>query len=135
MMPDANCHLKRCALLCRSEMVESCLAELQSSVRRHVAESANLFTILEKLIVRENGGQNDGQSHCLRGRPYGESIPREAIQVAITLFRPGSVGAEKRPPGVVEVRRSPAGIVTGMEAPQAIQGNDGLAVREGSGMR
>src|ERR1700733_5972649 len=137
-MPDANRHLKRWAVLYRGKMVESRLVELQRSVRRHVAESANLFTILVKLVVRKNGRQKDGQRHCGRRRLYGESIPCEAVQVAIALFCPGFVGAEKRPRGVVEIRRRPAGVVAGMEAPLSIQRNDGLAVRderEGSGMR
>src|ERR1700677_2534216 len=138
MMPDANRHLKRCAFLCWSQMVESRLVESQSSVRRHVANSANLFAILEEFVIRENGRQKDSERHCLRGRLYGESVPREAIQVGIPLLRPGFVGMEQRPRGVVEVRGSPARIVTGMETPEPIQRNHGLAIRnerESCGMR
>src|SRR5271154_1204414 len=98
-------------------MVESRLVELKRSVRRHVAEAANLFAILEKLVVRENGRQKDGQRHCGGRRLYGESIPCEAVQVAITLFCPGFVGADKRPRRIVKIRRSPAGVVAGMKAP------------------
>src|ERR1700749_4130203 len=112
MMPDAKPQLKRFPLVCRNEMIENCLVELQRSVRRHMADPAYFSTILEKLVVGENGRQKDGPLHCGRRRLYAESIPREAIQVGITLFCPWSVGAEKRPRGVVETCRRPAGIVT-----------------------
>src|ERR1700744_2636993 len=85
------------------------------------------MSVDEELIARFHGSQVDGPVPTTLRHRNGEAIPCESAVVFIALLAPSFFGAEQRPLRIVEIRVGPGGIVSGMKAPEAVEGGDGFA--------
>ena len=100
----------------------------------HGADGANELSVQEGLIPGVDRRKFQFVRVGARRQNNAEAVPGVSAEVFIPLIEPGLVGFEHHPVGVVESRIGVMGIVTGLEAPFAAHGDDGVAARdEGNG--
>ena len=100
----------------------------------HLAQAAFGAAVDEDAIGREHGRKQEGSGLLAGGNDDCEAVPGKAAEAGIALVGPGAVAAQGGPGGVVEAGAGPErsavdhGRVAGVEAPEAVEGNHGLAV-------
>src|SRR5580698_3232654 len=100
------------------------------NVRWHMADRGDQFAVYKSLPGGHDGRKIERQRWVSRGNKHGEAVPGESAHCRVALIGPRLAAGQQRPVGVVVGWIGPPGIVAGMEAPLAIERDDGLAVAD-----